>query len=107
MSKFFRVAALLTLLGLSSLTVAPSGAVAASPSQEQCEASGGTFIRDHGQVSCIYESSEHLGNSEHSQTVDTTTTESSNGTLNNKPKHEEDESCNGPGGSTDKSAHCK
>jgi len=107
MSKFFRLVALLTLLGLSALALAPSSTVAASPSQEECEASGGTFSRDHGQVSCIYESSEHLGNSEHSQTVDTTETESSNGTLNNTPKHQESDSCDGPGGSTDKSAHCR
>ena len=80
-------------------------AFAASPSQTQCENSGGTFSRDGGTVSCVYPVvSDPVGNSERSggksQTVDTQETESSNGTLNNKPKHEETSTCEGPGNSS-------
>jgi hypothetical protein len=116
MSKVFAFWALLGILMLSTLAVAPSGAVASSPSQQACEAGpdgivgtadDGVFSRDGGHVSCTYSTTSHVGNSEHSQTTDTTDTESSNGTLNNTPKHAEKNTCDGPGGSTDKSAHCR
>ncbi|HXH52742.1 MAG TPA: hypothetical protein VNH53_04845 [Sphingomicrobium sp.] len=73
---------------------------AKSPSQIQCEAEGGDFYRDRGQVYCVKET--NVGNSPNSQTV--TETESSNGTFNNKPKHREE--CSGPGNSRDNSNHC-
>ena len=68
-----------------------------SPSETECLEAGGTFDRDGGQVSC--EILDPVGNSANSggQSQSTTETESSNGTLNNRPKHEED--CIGPGNS--------
>jgi hypothetical protein len=76
-------------------------ASAASPSQQQCEAEGGTFDRTQGTVSCTFESSEPVGNSGNSggnsQTVDSTDTESSKGTLQNEPQHDESSVCTGPG----------
>ena len=82
-----------------------SPAFAASPSETACTDAGGTFERVNGQVSCIYPVvSDPVGNSENSggksQTVDTQDTETSNGTLNNKAKHEETATCEGPGNSS-------
>jgi hypothetical protein len=107
MSKVFAFWTLLGVLMLSTLAVAPSVAVASSPSQQACEADGGVFDRDGGKVSCTYSTTSNVGNSDNSQTTETTDTESSNGTLNNSPKHEEKNTCDGPGGSTDKSNHCR
>ncbi len=90
------------ITGLMLIGAAP--AFGASPSQLECEAGGGTFSRDGGTVSCVYPVvSDPVGNSENSggksQTRDTQETESSNGTLKNKPKHEESTTCSGPGNS--------
>ncbi|MDP3969595.1 MAG: hypothetical protein Q8Q02_15090 [Nocardioides sp.] len=98
------IAALAMSLALST------SANAASPSQTECEASGGTFDRTQGTVTCTYPTvSDPVGNSEKSggksQTVDTTEEESSKGTLNNKPKHEETSECTGPGNGNS-SAQC-
>jgi len=98
-----RALATTAIAGLCLLGAGP--AFAASPSQLECEAAGGTFDRTNGQVSCVYPVvSDPVGNSERSggksQTVDTQETESSNGTLNNNPKHEETETCEGPGNSS-------
>jgi hypothetical protein len=91
------VSALVATFGLSA-------ALAASPSQTQCESAGGTFSRDGGQVSCTFTTSDPVGNSEssggHSQTVDTTDQTTSNGTLNNRPQREHTSDCQGPGNST-------
>ena len=103
LKKLFITAAIAVPLALSLGVVAPSGdALAASPSEQQCKAAGGDFTRDGGQVKCVYPTqSEPVGNSDkpndHKQTVDTTPEETSNGTLNNKPKHEEAAPCKGPG----------
>ena len=83
-----------TFVGLAS------PAQAASPSEEKCLAEGGDFYRINGQVLCIKE--DHVGNSDKSQTV--TDYEGSNGTLNNKPKHQED--CDGTGNTSAPQDHC-
>ena len=98
-----RALATTAIAGLCLLGAAP--AFAASPSQTQCEAAGGTFDRTNGEVTCVYPVvSDPVGNSERSggksQTVDTQTTETSNGTLDNKPKHEQSDTCSGPGNSS-------
>ena len=65
--------------------------------QAACEAGGGTFTFENGQVNC--QSSTCVGNSASGgcgQTVDEE--ESSNGSFNNRPQHEEE--CGGPGNST-------
>ena len=76
-------------------------ASAASPSQTACEDSGGTFAKVNGSVSCTYETSDPVGNSEasggQSQTRDTTTVKGGQGNLSNKETL--DTSCTGPGNS--------
>jgi hypothetical protein len=94
-----------TFLFSLSLTAA-STTLAVSPSQQQCQASGGTFSRDGGQVSCTYSTTQNVGNSDHSQTTTTTTTSQSNGTLNNDPQYSQSKTCAGPGNSGANSAHC-
>jgi len=50
-----RVLSLAILASAASFAIAPPAAWAVSPSQEQCEAQGGTFTRDGGQVRCTEE----------------------------------------------------
>lgn len=77
-------------------------ALAASPSQLECEAAGGTFDRQNGQVSCTFATSDPVGNSESSdgksQTRDTTDTDTGQGNSGNKPASEE--CTTGPGNQT-------
>lgn len=86
-------------LALMALASAP--AMAASPSQAQCENAGGTYTKVNGTVSCTFTTVDPVGNSEKSggksQTTTSTEEESSQGTLNNKPQHEESSTCKGPG----------
>ena len=51
-------------LGLGLLLGSAGGASAVSPSQQECEAAGGTFTRTNGSVSCVV--SDPVGNSENS-----------------------------------------
>jgi hypothetical protein len=79
------------IAAVASIVLAAGVAVpafAASPSQQTCEASGGTFSRTNGEVTCT----THVGNSDNSQTVDS----GGQGNLGNK------ETCSGPGNSTAK-----
>jgi hypothetical protein len=88
------LAALVLLFALSAT------ALGASPSQTNCEAAGGTFTKSGGTVSCTFMTDETVGNApdnSNAQRVESTETESSNGTLNNKPKHGESSECDGPG----------
>ena len=82
------------------LAVAP-GASAASPSQTDCEADGGTFTRTNGSVSCVVVTSDPVGNSESSggksQSRDTSTDDGGQGNLDNKETTESTSS--GPGNS--------
>lgn len=91
----------LLVLCFALLLFMPTAALAVSPSERNC---AGTFDRVNGQVSCTIE--DPVGNSEnsggHSQT--TTEEESSNGTLQNRPHHQE--SCTGPGGSGEGGGPC-
>ena len=102
MHKYAKLMVFLIVLSIS-LFIAPA-AFADSPSQQNCEASGGTFDRTQGTVSCTI--LDPVGNSEssggHSQS--TTQEESSNGTLQNQPHHQE--SCTGPGGSGEGGGPC-
>lgn len=95
------IAKLIVLCFILMLVLSAGSAFADSPSERNCD---GIFDRDHGVVSCIVE--DPVGNSEnsggHSQT--TTDEESSNGTLQNQPHHQE--SCTGPGGSGENGGPC-
>ncbi len=68
-----RKALVASALGLGLLVGSAGAASAVSPSQEQCEAAGGTFTRTNGAVDCVV--SDPVGNSENSdgksQTRDT------------------------------------
>ena len=87
-----------------SLSLVSGAAFAVSPSEQECEAAGGTFERNQGTVSCVIVTEENVGNSPNSQT---TTTETDNtGQGNSENKEETESSCAGPGGSTS-SAHCQ
>jgi hypothetical protein len=88
----------LASLSVSLLAFSPP-AFAVSPSQESCEAAGGTFSKESGEVQCVTSTSETSGNApEHSnaQRVTTETTTSGQGNIENKQQTELD--CSGPPG---------
>jgi hypothetical protein len=71
-------------------------AFAVSPSESSCEAAGGTFTRESGEVSCV--TTEPVGNApESSNAQRTTTDEGGQGNLQNK----ETINCSGPPGQQD------
>lgn len=98
----------LTLAALVMLFALSATALGASPSQQQCEADGGTFSRPQGTATCTYPpTSDPVGNSPEGgpqQTIDTSQTDDqSQGNLTNQgsPHYEEGvETCEGPGNST-------
>ena len=94
---------LVVMLALMALMAMAVPAMAISPSEQACIDSGGNWAKDGGTVSCTHTTSDPVGNSESSggksQSRDTSDTDSSNGTLNNDPQFEEDDSCTGPGNS--------
>jgi hypothetical protein len=98
-----RVKLVLTLAALM-FVLSINAAFATSPSETDCTTQGGVFERVNGQVTCTI--LDPVGNSEsdggHSQS--TTDEESSNGTLQNQPHHQE--SCTGPGGSGEGGGPC-
>ena len=85
------VAALMAAMMMVA-TAAP--AFAASPSETNCEADGGIFNRDGGKVSCtkVDEGKPHPRDK-----FESIEEESSNGTLNNRPQHEEKQECTDTG----------
>jgi hypothetical protein len=64
-------------------------ALAASPSQEQCEAQGGTFQRTNGQVECVI-----VDEGKNARFTDTTTT-TGQGNVSNK--QQQSSACGGTG----------
>jgi hypothetical protein len=112
MSKFLKVFALMAMLLLSMMAFTATNAAASSPSQQACEAGhdgdvsttadNGTYTHKNGKAVCTYPTIvDPVGNSESSggksQTIDTTETDASNGTLKNKPKNNDSDACTGPG----------
>ena len=89
---------------LAFIAWAATPALAASPSQLECEGAGGTYAKQNGTVSCTFTTVDPVGNSENSggksQTSTSTDEESSQGTLKNEPQHEESSACKGPGSGT-------
>ena len=82
-----RIIMMLTVAALmvTALTVTSAGAFAASPSQEQCEAQGGTFERNQGQVSCVTTDTQSGKNENQPKFQKTTiTTDTGRGNLSNK-----------------------
>lgn len=78
---------------------------AASPSQRDCEAAGGTFTKERGEVVCVIATEENVGKSDNSQTVETTTETTGRGNIDNKQTQTTE--CDGPGNSGESSSHCK
>ncbi len=74
---------------VAALTVTAAMAFAVSPSQQQCEAQGGTFDRQNGQVSCV---TTETG--KNPKFTDTTTT-TGQGNSGNKPTSNQE--CGGTG----------
>lgn len=83
---------------LPLLALDPTAALAASPSQTQCEADGGTFDNQSGTKVCVLPP-DPVGNSENSggNSQETQTTTSGQGNLGNKPAI----NCSGPPGQQD------
>ncbi len=73
-------------------------AFAASPSQEQCEAGGGTFDRQQGQVSCEQPEVITPGKNENQTKFQQTsqTTDTGQGNINNKEDSDTTTTCGTP-----------
>ncbi len=84
---------------LPLLAFGPTAALAQSPSQQQCEAAGGTFTKEQGTVQCVTTTEETAGNapeSSNARRVMTTTETTGQGNINNK--QEQESACEGPPG---------
>jgi hypothetical protein len=80
----------------------PGTALAVSPSERECEAQGGTFTREQGEVRCVIEEEETVGNApEHSNAQRTTKEKTTTGQGNINNKQDEDIVCSGPPGQQD------
>lgn len=95
-----------SFVSVASMAIPTTPALAMSPSEQYCIDTGGTWSKDGGKVSCTYTTTTNVGKSPNSQTVTDTNTESSNGTLNNNPKHAESSSCDGTGNTSSPQDHC-
>ena len=84
-----------SLFAVLPLFAVGSAALAISPSQQQCEASGGTFDNQSGTKVCVLPP-DPVGNSENSggQSQENQTTTTGQGNSDNKPTSE----CTGPPG---------
>ena len=86
----------LLFASVSLIALAPTIAFAASPSETQCIASGGTFTKVNGTDTCTTSGTVGGGNDNNSTT---TSTNSGQGNTGNKTST----TCSGPGNST---SHC-
>ena len=77
------------VVAASAMMLFSTSAFAASPSQTDCEAQGGTFQRDGGQVSCVI-----VDEGKNTNFTDTTTT-SGQGNVSNK--QQQSSACGGTG----------
>jgi hypothetical protein len=78
-----RKAAAILVGGLLAIAGSAVPASAASPSQEQCEAQGGTFQRTNGQVECVI-----VDEGKNPKFTDTETT-TGQGNISNKQEQEQ------------------
>jgi hypothetical protein len=85
--------ALMLLGSISLFAFGTTTALAASPSQQQCEASGGTFTNEAGTKVCV-SGPTPVGNCQNNSCQTTTTTNTGQGNLDNKPTSK----CSGPPG---------
>ena len=90
------VAALMLTLTMAFGSLA---AFAAPPSQEQCEAQGGTFTKQQGQVSCVIVTEQEGKNPKFTQETETTTT--GQGNISNKQEQTTTDECQQDGATRD------
>ena len=85
------------LLAAMMMVATAVPAFAASPSERNCDAQGGTFDRQRGQVSCVTEDTQS-GKNENQPKFQktTTTTDTGQGNLSNKEDTSSSETCNKP-----------
>jgi hypothetical protein len=85
--------ALMLLGSISLFAFGTTATLAASPSQTQCEASGGTFTNEAGTKVCV-SAPKPVGNCQNNSCQTTTNTDTGQGNLGNKPTS----ACTGPKG---------
>jgi hypothetical protein len=85
--------ALMLLGSISLFAFGTTATLAASPSQTQCEASGGTFTNEAGTKVCV-SAPKPVGNCQNNSCQTTTNTDTGQGNLGNKPTS----TCTGPKG---------
>jgi hypothetical protein len=90
-----RIILMLTVAALmvAALTITSAGAFAASPSEQNCTASGGSFDRVNGQTICTHTSTT-TGDPNKKFTGTTTTTDTGQGNASNKPAKDTSSGCN-------------
>lgn len=89
-----RISAILIFASFTLFTFGTNGAHAISPSQQECEADGGTYTNQAGTKVCTFPE-ENVGNApDHSNSQTTQETVSGQGNLHNKREEE----CSGPPG---------
>jgi|SRR4028119_337752 hypothetical protein len=95
-----RIIMMLTVAAMmvTALTVTSAGAFAASPSQERCEAGGGEFDRQQGQVICEQDPVVTPGKNEKQEKFNQTsqTTDTGQGNINNKEDSDTTTTCGTP-----------
>ena len=98
MSRIKLVLSLCFILLMAAGAFAPT-AGAASPSERECVAQGGTFTRTQGTATCVIVAEETAGNApedSNARRVKTEETTSGQGNIDNK--QEQDTTCEGPPG---------
>ena len=85
--------ALMLLGSISLFAFGTTATLAASPSQQQCTEQGGTFSNESGTKVCVL-GPKPVGNCQNDSCQTTTTTDTGQGNLNNKPTSK----CSGPPG---------
>ena len=95
-----RIIMMLTVAALmvAAMTVTAAGAFAASPSQTQCEAGGGTYTHDQGQAKCVYPEVTTQGKNTNQPKFQQTsqTTDTGQGNISNKPDSNTTTTCGTP-----------
>ena len=104
MSPTIRNQAKLAGIALAALMASTPFALAVSPSQEECEAAGGTFTKEQGGVQCVITEEEKVSspNANPNNNAQTTTKdETTTGHGNIENKQQQTINCSGPPGQQD------
>ena len=90
----FTVAAMMVV----ALSITAPMAFAASPSQTECEAAGGTFTRSGGEVQCVVVTvDEGKPHPQDKFEEETTTTTTGQGNISNKQQRQQESECTDTG----------